>query len=207
MRIPKKLCTCLLAVVSSLLFGCASVGLISSDDPDKKLSDAGHLIDQGRPLPAERLIHEAIAVFRERDDPQGLGYAYGLYGEFLRSNVIIKAEVSYLRDGFRDKTVTMSNRFDKSAEYTKMGISQYELAIDRLSRSEKYDALTNAHLHLAWLHQQLMQKEEACRNFQKTLDAYALNMQRNPHAKPQTPNSGQSIPDYVQGLMHKAQCQ
>lgn len=196
----------LLALMLASLLGCAAVGVTVSDEPDKKLADAGNLLDQGRPLPAERLIHEAIAIYRERDDPHGLGFAYGLYAELLQSNSVNKAELSFVRNGFRDKSVTLSNRFDKSAEYTRMAMGQYEQAIARHRRAEKYDALTNAHLHLAWLHQRLLQKEAACENFQKTLDAYALNLQRNPQAKPQPPRSGQPLPDFVRGFMRKAQC-
>jgi hypothetical protein len=195
-----------LAAVLASLQGCAAVGVTSSDNPSKKLVDAGHLIDQGRLLPAERLIHEAIEVYRERDDPHGLGYAFGLYAELLQSDAVKKAELSYIQDGFRDKTVTLSNRFEKSNEYTRAAIVEYERAIEQHRLTDKFDSLTNAHLHLAWLHQRLLDKAAACKNFQKTLDAYARNLQRNPQAKPQRPKSGQSIGDYVDEQMRKAQC-
>jgi hypothetical protein len=202
----KRLGMVLLAVILASLLGCAAVGVTSSDDPGNKLVDAGHLIDQGRPLPAERLIHEAIEIYRERDDPHGLGYALGLYSELLQSNAVKKAELSYMRDGFRDKTVTLSNRFEKSTEYTRSAILEYERAIDQHKRTNKFDSLTNAHLHLGWLHLRLLDKVAACENFQKTLAAYARNLQGNPQAKPQQPKSGQSIGDYVGEQMRKAQC-
>ena len=202
----KRLGMVLLAVLLASLLGCAAVGVTSSDDPSTKLVDAGHLIDQGRPLPAERLIHEAIEIYRERDDPHGLGYAFGLYAELLQSNAVNKAELSYMRDGFRDKTVTLSNRFEKSTAYTRAASVEYERAIEQHRRADKFDSLTNAHLHLGWLHQRLLDKAAACENFQKTLDAYARNLQRNPQAKPQQPKSGQSIGDYVGEQMRKAQC-
>lgn len=206
MRIFRRLCTGLLAIFSVALLGCAAVGVSSSADPEKKITDAEHLLDQGRPLPADRLIHEAIAIYRERDDPHRLGYAYGLYGELLQSNAINRAEVPFMQNGFQDKSVTLANRFDKSAEYTRMAMAQYEQAIARHQRAEKYDALTNAHLHLASLHQRLLEKDAACTNFRKALDAYGLNLQRNPRAKPQTPRSGQTLPEYLRNLMRKAHC-
>ena len=206
MRMTKWLFMVLQAAILASLLGCAAVGVTSSDDPSKKLVDAGHLLDQGRPLPAERLIHEAIAIYQERDDPHGLGYAYGLYAELLQSNAISKGELSYARHGFRDASVRLFNRYAKSAEYTRLAIVQYERAIERHRRADKYDALSNAHLHLAWLHQRLLEKAPACENFQKTLEAYAMNRQRNPQAKPQQPRSGQSIADYVGDQMRKAQC-
>jgi hypothetical protein len=206
MRISRWVCSSLLAVVLCALYGCAAVGVTSSEDPGKKLTDAGHLLDQGRALPAERLIHEAIAIYRGRDDPHGLGYAYGLYAELLQSNAVNKAELSYMRHGFRDASITLSNRFEKSAEYIRRAIVQYEQALEQHRRADKYDALTNAHLHLAWLHQRLSEKAAACKNFQKTLEAYAMNQLRNPQAKPHQPRSGQSIADYVGDQMRKAQC-
>ena len=202
MRMTKWLCLVLQTAILAALMGCAAVGVTSSDDPRKKLVDAEHLLDQGRALPAERLIHETIAIYQARDDPHGLGYAYGLYAELLQSNAVNKAELSYLRNGFRDVSVTWSNRFAKSAEYTRMAIAQYERAIEHHRRADKYDALTNAHLHLAWLHQRLMEKVPACENFQKALEAYLLN----PQAQPQQPRSGQSIAGYVGDQMRKAQC-
>ena len=45
--------TALLVATMASLIGCAAVGVTSSADPSKKLVDAGHLLDQGRPLPAE----------------------------------------------------------------------------------------------------------------------------------------------------------
>jgi hypothetical protein len=87
-----------------------------------------------------------------------------------------------------------------------MAIVQYEQAIDQHRQADKYDALTNAHLHLAWLHQRLSEKAAACKNFQKSLEAYAMNQLRNPQAKPHQPRSGQSIADYVGDQMRKAQC-
>ena len=129
-----------------------------------------------------------------------------MYAELLQSNAVNKAELSYLRHGFRDQSVSLSNRFAKSAEYNRMAIVQYVRAIEEHKRAERFDALTNAHLHLAWLHQRMLEKEPACVNFQKTLEAYALNRQRNPQAKPQPPRSGRSIADYVGDQMRKAQC-
>jgi len=47
----------------SILVGCAGVGVVASSDPLAKLNDAQELFQkQDRPLPAERLIREALAM-------------------------------------------------------------------------------------------------------------------------------------------------
>jgi len=188
------------------LTGCAAVGVTQTNDPERKLIDAGHLLDQGRALPSERLIHEAIETYRTLDDAHNLGYAYGLYAELLQSNAVNKAELAFLRSGFRDPSVNMANRFEKSIHYTRMAIEQYTRAVERHTREEKYGALTNAHFQLAWLHERLLDKAKACSHFQKTKEAYALNKQKNPQAKPYTPKGYRSISDFVTEQMRKLPC-
>ena len=49
------------------------MGVVATSDPHVKLNDAENLfITQNRPLPAERLFREAMAIYQDRDDPHGL---------------------------------------------------------------------------------------------------------------------------------------
>ena len=100
--------------------------VLSTSDPLAKLHDAEDLfMRQDRPLPAERLIREAIAIYQEKDDPHGLGNAYREYGDLLMSPAIVKWETVYRRDGFQDKSVTFDNRVAKALEnYSKAGAIQ-----------------------------------------------------------------------------------
>lgn len=50
----KELSVVLLAIGFSALVGCSAAGVVASSDPQQKLADADALLDQGRPLPAER---------------------------------------------------------------------------------------------------------------------------------------------------------
>jgi len=66
-----------------LLFtGCSAAFVVATFDPYKKPGHASALLDVGRPLPAERLILEAIDIFQKKDDPQGLAFAYNEYAFF-----------------------------------------------------------------------------------------------------------------------------
>lgn len=58
----KELSVVLLAIGFSALVGCSAAGVVASSDPQQKLADADALLDQGRPLPAERLIAERATV-------------------------------------------------------------------------------------------------------------------------------------------------
>jgi hypothetical protein len=61
--------------LSGLLFlvGCAGLGIVATSDPMTKLNDAEHLIMvQNRPLPAEKLIFEAMEIYQKQDNSRGL---------------------------------------------------------------------------------------------------------------------------------------
>ena len=56
---------------------CAGVGIVATSDPLAKLNDAEVLFSsKDRPIPAEKPIQEAMAIYQERDDPHGLGNAH-----------------------------------------------------------------------------------------------------------------------------------
>jgi hypothetical protein len=55
-----------------------------TSDPERKLGWAKELYqNQNRPIPAERLIKEAIEIYQERGDQLGLAQAHRAYGVFL----------------------------------------------------------------------------------------------------------------------------
>jgi hypothetical protein len=86
---PKLTNTALAAAVFSLLAGCAAMGVVATDDPAGKLRDATALFGgYARPLPAERLIREAIDIYEKQNDSLGLAEAYRTYGLFFRSTSI-----------------------------------------------------------------------------------------------------------------------
>jgi len=112
------------------LVGCAAMGVFATSNPDVKLSDAEYLyMNKGRPLPAERLIFEAIEIYQKQNDSQGLGHAYRAYGDLLRSPIVAtKYDKIYREYGFRDKTVTFENRVAKSKEYYTKSLEYYQAA-------------------------------------------------------------------------------
>ena len=70
----------LVIVGASVLIGCAAYGVPATSNPDEKLRDAYMLFERkDRPLPAERLLREAITMYQEQKNEPALGEAYRAY--------------------------------------------------------------------------------------------------------------------------------
>ena len=184
--------------IDSLQFG--------PSDPLAKLNVAENLfMSQDRPQPAERLIREAIVIYQERDDPTGLGHAHREYADLLRSrSVAVKWEKFYRENGFQDPAVTFDNRLAKSSEYYTKAIGYYQRAEKQDREANRFDALTNVYFNMAWSYLMLEDRAQACAYYDRTLEAYAENIRRNPDAKPIS--SSGTIPDVVASAKKRAQC-
>ena len=94
-----------------LISACAGVGIVSTGNPLAKLNDAEVLFqEKNRPVPAEKLIQEAIGIYQREDNAHGLGNAYREYGDLLRSSAVVRWEPQYRRYGFLDKSITFNSR-------------------------------------------------------------------------------------------------
>jgi tetratricopeptide (TPR) repeat protein len=186
---------------------CAGVGIVATSDPLTKLNDAQVLFMQkNRPVPADKLINEAIATYQSKDDAHGLGNAYREYADFLRSSAVVRWEPQYRRDGFFDRSVTFDNRLEKVREFYRTALESYTRAVPQLIEAGRYDALTNVYFNMAWVHLALEEKQLACEDFDRTLDAYLLNMQHNPTAKPIFTSGFNSLPESLQSARQRAGC-
>ena len=177
-------------LMAFLFVGCSGVGVVATSDPLAKLNDAEDLFGrQDRPLIAERLIREAMAIYQERGDSHGLGNAHREYADLLLSpSVSGKWEKFYRESGFQDKTVAYENRKGKASEYYVKALDHYALAAEEVRNANRYDSLTNVYFNMAYSHYQLNDLAKACRFFDKTLGAYNENIRRNPSAKPFAPS-------------------
>jgi tetratricopeptide (TPR) repeat protein len=195
----------LLSVVF-LLVGCAGVGVVSTSDPLAKLNDAEDLfVRQDRPLIAERLIREAMAIYQEQGDSHGLGNAHREYADLLLSpSVSGKWEKYYRENGFQDRAVTYENRTAKASEYYAKALEHYARAADQLRTANRYDALTNVYFNMAHSYYRLDDRAKACRFYDEALGAYNENIRRNPSAKPFS-TSG-TVADLVAAKKKQAGC-
>lgn len=86
-----------LLLVTLVLAGCSAALVPMSFDPETKLSQARELVSLDRPIPAERLITEAINIYKEKQNSKGLGDSYFQYGLLLVSPAYRKYE-NFWRD-------------------------------------------------------------------------------------------------------------
>ena len=190
-----------LGIVLSLA-SCAGVAVVDSPNPLVKLNDAEILfMYKNRPVPAETLILEAMAAYQKLDDPHGLGSAHREYGDFLTSQAVVSWERAYSRHGFFDRTVTYENRSEKAKEHYTKALEYYRVAEAQELAAGKYDALTNSYYNMGWSNLALGARDEACADFDRSLQAYEENMRQNPAAHPQG-----SVPELLAAGKKKADC-
>jgi len=183
------------------LVGCAAMGVPVTSDPAKKLGYAGSLYDQqGRPIPAERLIQEAIEIYEEQQNELGLAEAYRQYAFFFRSASVRKHEEYYRSVGFRDKSATFDSRYLKSIEY-------FEKARDLYMGHEKHDGLMNVYLNMGFTYQLMDTPKAACPVFDKSLSSYNEYLKSHPDANLQVPSGFSSFEDYIYEVKRSGSCQ
>lgn len=193
--------------VAALLAGCAGVGVVQSEDPMTKLNDAEALFQQqDRPLIAERLIFEAIDIYKQRADEHGLGLAYREYADLLRSSSVTgKWAVHYQKNGFYDKLTTFDSRLEKATEYYTKALGHFSNAEPKLIDEKRFDALTNLYFNTAYTQTRLNQKKEACLSYDKANSAYMENIRLSPSAQPRGNSSG-SVPELIQTKRKEIGC-
>ena len=188
----KTLSTILLAAALLAISACAGFGIAATSDPTAKLNDAGDLFDrQDRPLPAERLIREAVQIYQEQNNELGLAEAYRTYGFFFRSSSIEgKWNKHYRQNGFLDKSATFETRYAKSIEY-------FEKARVIFAENKRFDALTNVDLNMRFTYVALGNTHAACQAFDRSLESYRENLRQTVGARPVVPKGFASYEEFL----------
>lgn len=193
-----------LAAAVAIVIGasaCAGVGVAATSDPATKLHDAVYLYDkEDRPLIAERLIREAIAIYRARSDQAGLADAYLDYGFFFVSRSVAVTWASYYqKQGFLDPTATFANRLRKSDEYFEKAVVLYEA-------EGRFDAATNASLNMGFALGAMHSTQAACQAFDRSLADWRKNVRQNPTANQVVPDGFASYGDFEAAVKRRYDC-
>jgi tetratricopeptide (TPR) repeat protein len=187
-------------VLSIILAGCAAMGVPETSDPDKKIEYSYILFDQQqRPLPAERLIREAITIYKEIDNDLGLAEAYRAYGFFFRSPSIKKWQKHYETNAFMENGATYANRYDKSIEF-------FEKAVDILKKHKEYDTLTNVYLNMGFTYEFANLPENACEQYKMSATSNQQYMVNNPGGRLSVPKGFSSFEAYVSAIRERLKC-
>jgi len=203
----KKIRVFFILLSGLFLSSCVYVSLPESSDPAVKLEEAGRYMAQGQPLPAERLIMEAMRMYQTENNPEGLGNAYRDFGVFLRSSAVTQRERTYRETGFLDSSITYDNRHEQSRIYLEKALAQYNEAANRYKSQGRYDLLSALHYTQAGTYLLQNNRAMACTTYDQSRKAYAESAVRNLSAKPDIPKGYASFHEAITAARNQAGCQ
>lgn len=185
---------------SLILTGCAAILVPETKDPYEKLAWAKEFVNkQDRPLPAERLIREAITIFETENNSVGIADAYTGYAEFFKYPGSQKWEPLYRKDGFLDKTATYDNKYEKTMEY-------YVKAKEIYLKNNRHDRLTDVSLNIGTMLHFLKKNDQACQAFSDSLENYHSYTAENPNSKAKIPAGFSSYDDFISNRKKASDC-
>jgi len=180
--------------------GCEGIGIPSTDNPLIKLAQAQELYNTlDRPLPAERLIRQAIQICEKKKDNICLAKANIEYGFFFRSPSVERHIVRYTKSGFLDKSATYNDRYSSSLKY-------FEKSTKLLDNTQEYGLLTNAYLNLGFAYGIIKNTRAECNAYNKSLIYNLKNIRTNKNTKISLPNGESSFREYVEKHKNRAGC-
>jgi hypothetical protein len=151
------------------------MGVVATSDPRKELANALALFDHGRPLPAERMIVDAIAQCERTGNNECLGEAYRVYGLFFQSAAVTEFKVQYQKYGFLDKSATWHTRYQASILYFRRAAA---IAQD----TDHYDALSNIYYLTGRSFAHMHDIDRACVEMAHSLQAHEEFQRKIPDA-------------------------
>jgi tetratricopeptide (TPR) repeat protein len=161
-------------VLALLLTACAAFMVPETSDPAKKLGWARELIEnQNRPIPAERLIVEAVGIYQQQQNELGLAEAYRMYGLFFKSRAVGNFEEYYQKNGFNDKTASYGARYQKAIEY-------FDKARVLLEKNDDVRWITNVHVQKAFAYELMNNIGAACDAYDAALKSHHAAQRSHP---------------------------
>lgn len=180
---------------------CAGVGVVSTDDPYKKLKHANILLEkEGRPVLAERLITEAISIFKQKNDQAGLAEGFRQYGLFLRSHSLNPNSPYFIKYGFIDKDVSYKDRSLGSIKYFKKSLKIYKELNDTSMLTNIYFLIGGS--YSAGLNDNL----NGCKFYKKSIESNIEYTKENPDINIPSPEGFYSYEDFMIAVMKQSNC-
>jgi hypothetical protein len=181
------------------LSGCAAMGVVATSDPMKELGNAVGLFDHGRPLPAERMIIDAIEQCQKINQPMCSGEAYRVYGLFFQSAAVTENVYFYQEHGFLDKSATWDTRYQAS-------ISYFRKANVIAQETDNYDVVSNIHYHIGKDFSYMHDIASACAEFDQSLGAHEEFQRRNPGGTVKLLEGHSSVGDSIAEVKRRTGC-
>jgi tetratricopeptide (TPR) repeat protein len=181
-------------LAASLLVGCAAALVPASNDPATKLNQARALWREGRIIPAERLIGDAIELAREQKNYLRLGEAQLTYAQFLRSS-------AFNDKFFDDKRAKLGGSEGVRAEarrYLREAEKSYvEAEPTILSSSDPFD-VSNLWMRRSLVYQELDDRVRACEALQNSLATHRTAQERKPGTAVRLPPGFKTFDEFIQ---------
>jgi hypothetical protein len=180
----------------------SAVGLLPTKSPAKKLANAVQLFDfQNRPLPAEQMILDAAAQYRESGDSIGLADAYRVYALFFRSRSLNQPNYAehFRKKGFLDLEATYDRRYDRSLHYLALAEAIY-------SANAKHDLLSNVYFHMGDVSVLKGDLKEACQYYDQSISAQSTFHAEHPETLTELPKGAKSFDDALRASKQYAGC-
>jgi hypothetical protein len=184
----------LICLAASLLVGCAAALVPESNDPATKLNQARALWREGRVIPAERLIGDAIQLAREQKNYLRLGEAQLTYAQFLTSSAFQDKFFDDKRAklGGPERVRAEAQRYLNDAEK-----SYTDAEPGVLSSSDPFD-ISNLWMRRSLVYQELGDRSRACEALQNSLTSHRAAQQRKPGTAVRLPPGFKSFEEFVQ---------
>ena len=182
-----------------ILGGCAGFGR-STENPAQKIQWADELISSKEdPIPAEKLIREAIDLYQKSNNQLGLAESYREYGIFFRSYAVTRSEKYYKEKGFLDTSANINTRYQKALEY-------FTKAKDIFKEQNRFEDLSNMHVSIAKTLVMLNLNKAACDELKEGLDTHAAFTKANPEAKELRSEEMTNYVEYIGTLKTQIGC-
>lgn len=149
------------------LSGCLAFGIPYTSDPGQKMAYAFQLIDTGRPIPAERLLREALETLQANKDELGMANAYLLFGVLYQSKGYHKME-KYFKDAG-----TYEGWEDRSKENFLSAAELYEKYENLIFAAKAYIGVGNAYNFQG-------NRDKACAWYNKAMNTFDRAISANP---------------------------
>lgn len=112
----RKPCWSLLGLFAiGVLTGCLAAGVPYTSDPRQKLSYAYQLMNLNRPLPAEKLINEALETFQKQGNEIWIAECYFTFGNLYKHSSYHNWKNYYSSRGEYDGTYSRSKDYFQNA--------------------------------------------------------------------------------------------
>jgi hypothetical protein len=187
------------AMVYVCISACAAMGVVATSDPTKELGNAVALFDHDRPLPAERMIVDAIAQCQKTNNPVCTAEGYRVYGLFFQSTSVTQYKFQYQKYGFIDTSATWDTRYQTSIAYfRKAAVIAQDMG--------HYDMLSNIHFNIGRDFVYLRDPDSACTELAQSLNAHEEFQRTNSGASVALPNGQRSFEDTISDIGRRIGC-